>query len=666
MASGFSGGGGGGGGGGQDFYTNRSPIIPTMNLTNNHHNPSSLPPYRTNQMFLEQNLSSPNYQQIAQQRAIFPTTTSTTNLIGKRTLADFQAFQQSPPQQNLLNQAALNNLLLRSVKPRVNNNIFQQNTSPISTLDFSVNNLSPELPSLMSQRYGLPLLQQLRPQHHHQQHQQQPMNLISPLGVINNKRSSSNSMMPYVNMLQNQNGGGNGIVMGQDREKRMLNQLQELEKQLLDDDDDNQDGDAVSGITNSNSEWSETIHNLITSTCNNPISPSPSSSSSSSSSTVTTPVSKHTVIEAASAIYEGKTDVYTEILTRVSLVSNPGGNSEQRLMGYMLTALKSRLNSAGNTSAMELYSKEHVDATQLLYELSPCFKLGFMAANLAIIDATREQKQEANASSNGFHVVDFDIGHGGQYMNLLLALSGLQNSKPAIVKITAVASDSNGGEERLRPVGEMLSQLARRVGLNLCFKVVSCKLNELARESLGCEQDEALAVNFAFNLYRMPDESVSSTENLRDELLRRVKGLAPRVVTVVEQEMNTNTAPFMARVNESCSYYGALFDSIESTVERDSSERAKVEEGLGRRIVNSVACEGRDRVERCEVFGKWRARLGMAGFELKPLSQNIAESMKTRLNLANRVNPGFTVKEENGGVCFGWTGKTLTVASAWR
>ncbi|KAJ6766740.1 SCARECROW-LIKE PROTEIN 8 [Salix purpurea] len=230
-------------------------------------------------------------------------------------------------------------------------------------------------------------------------------------------------------------------------------------------------------------------------------------------------------------------------------------------MGYMLTALKSRLNSAGNTSAMELYSKEHVDATQLLYELSPCFKLGFMAANLAIIDAAREQKQEANASSNGFHVVDFDIGHGGQYMNLLLALSGLQNSKPAIVKITAVASDSNGGEERLRPVGEMLSQLARRVGLNLCFKVVSCKLNE------------------------MPDESVSSTENLRDELLRRVKGLAPRVVTVVEQEMNTNTAPFMARVNESCSYYGALFDSIESTVERDSSERAKVEEGLGRRIV---------------------------------------------------------------------------------
>jgi hypothetical protein len=672
MASGFSSGGGsgagGGGGGFQDFYSNRSSL-PTMNLSNN---PSSLPPYRTNQIFLDQNLSSHNYQQIAQHRAILPTnmnattaaTTTTPTLIGKRSLADFQ----SPPQQNLLNQAALNNLLLRSVKPRINNNLFQQNTSPISTLspiDFSVNNLSPQLPNLMPQRYSLPLLQHLRShQQQQQQQQQRPMNLLSSNGVINN---NNNNMMPYVNMLQNQNGGGNGVVVGQDREKKMLNQLQELEKQLLDDDDDNQEGDDVSVITNTNSEWSETIQNLMSS-CNNPISPSPTSSSSSSSSTVTTPVSKQTIIEAASAIYEGKTDVYPEILSRICQVANPRGNSGQRLMEYMLMALKSRVNSAEKTpSVRELYNKEHVDATQSLYDLSPCFKLGFMAANLAIIEATREQGREMNSCSNGFHVVDFDIGQGGQCMNLLHALSGLQNLKSATVKITAVAADSNGGEEkeRLRLVGETLSQLAQRLRLSLCFNVVSCRLSELSRESLGCGPEEALAVNFAFKLYRMPDESVS-TENPRDELLRRVKGLGPRVVTIVEQEMNTNTAPFMARVNESCSYYGALFDSIDSTMERDSSERARVEEGLGRTIVNSVACEGRDRIERCEVFGKWRARMGMAGFELKPMSQMVAESMKARLSLTNRVNPGFTVKEENGGVCFGWKGKTLTVASAWR
>ncbi|EEF49067.1 scarecrow-like protein 8 [Ricinus communis] len=615
MASGFS-------GGGADFYTGIAGR--SMNSNNN----PSQPPYRTqlSQMFLDP------ASQIAHQRTT-NTNLTTQSLIGKRTLADFQAHQQQNYQQQ--HQPNINPaLLLRSVKPRM-----YQHTSPISTLspiDFS-GNLSPELPSL-SQRYGgVPLLQQLRPH---------PINLGSGL--------------PCMNTLQNHQHRG-----GQETQKKMMNRLQELEKQLLDDNDD-EEGDAVSVITsaNSNSEWSETIQNLITSSSSSiPISPSPTSSSSSTS--VTTPLpnySKHTLVEAASAIYDGKTEVASEILTRVSQVSNPRGNSEQRLMEYMSMALKSRLNSADNPPPVaELFAKEHIASTQLLYELSPCFKLGFMAANLAILQSTVDQPN----SGTGFHVIDFDIGQGCQYLNLLHALSERLNGKPATVKITAVADNSAEEKERLKVVGTTLSQLAEQFGVSLHFNVVSAKLGDLSRESLGCEPEEPLAVNFAFNLYRMPDESVS-TENPRDELLRRVKGLAPRVVTLVEQEMNTNTAPFMARVNEGSSYYGALFESIESTVQRDHTERVKVEEGLGRKLANSVACEGRDRVERCEVFGKWRARMGMAGFELKPVSQNIAESLKARLSSGNRVNPGFTVKEDNGGVCFGWMGKTLTVASAWR
>ncbi|GKV28279.1 hypothetical protein SLEP1_g37357 [Rubroshorea leprosula] len=48
----------------------------------------------------------------------------------------------------------------------------------------------------------------------------------------------------------------------------------------------------------------------------------------------------------------------------------------------------------------------------------------------------------------------------------------------------------------------------------------------------------------------------------QDKLLRRVKGLAPRVVLLVEQEMNTNTASFVARVGEATAYYTALLKSI--------------------------------------------------------------------------------------------------------
>ncbi|OMO71825.1 Transcription factor GRAS [Corchorus olitorius] len=626
MASGFS-------GGGPDFYggiAGRS-MANTGAMSNNQPNA----PYRTQIPGIFMDPTS----QIVNRAA--------PSLIGKRTLADFQT------QQHQNNHAALSSLYLRSVKPRT-----YQHASPISPIDFA-SNLSPDVTSnfssassCMSQRYGLPLLQHLRPQ-------QFPLGTTS--GTTIPPVNPGLSGVPYVNPVQTR-----VVQQQQDPEKKMLNQLQELEKQLLDDDNE-EEGDAVSVITNTNSEWSETIQNLISSSSpTNPIAPSPTSSttsSSSSTSSVASPAStcsKQTIMEAASAISEGKTEVFNEILTRLAQAANPKGNSEQRLMDCMLLALKSRVNSAENPPPVaELFSKEHAAATQSLYDLSPCFKLGFLAANLAILDATLDQP-----NSNKLHVIDFDIGQGGQYMNLLHALSERGTGKPAMVKITAVSD--NGGDDRLKTVGDKLSQIADRFGVCLKFNVItSLKLNDLSRESLGCEPDEPLAVNFAFKLYRMPDESVS-VENPRDELLRRVKGLAPRVVTLVEQEMNTNTAPFATRVGEACGYYGALFDSIESTVPRDSSERVKVEEGLWRKVANSVACEGRDRVERCEVSGKWRARMSMAGFELKPLSQSVAESMRARLNSGNRVNPGFTVKEENGGVSFGWMGRTLTVASAWR
>ncbi|KAE8704701.1 NC domain-containing family protein [Hibiscus syriacus] len=476
--------------------------------------------------------------------------------------------------------------------------------SPLSPLDFSSATCN-------SQLYGVSLLQQLRPQ-------QLPLGITA--GATTQAVNPCLSGAPCMNPVQKR------LVQQQDPEKKMRNQLRELEKQLLDDNDN--EGD----------------------TPNNPIATSPTSSSSSSTTSVasrTSTCSRQTIMEVASAVSEGETDVLNQILSRLSLFAEAKGNSEHRLMEFMLLALKSRVNSVENRLPVaELFSTEHVASTQILYDLCPCFKLGFLAANLAIIDATLEKPNCKN-----LHIIDFDLGQGGQYVNLLHALSERGIPKPSLVKITAVAD--NGGDEVLKMVGDKLIQIAKQFGVCLKFNVITnLKLSDLSRDSLGCETDESLAVNFAFKLYRMPDESVS-VENPRDELLRQVKALAPRVVTLVEQEMNTNTAPFASRVVEACGYYGALFDSIESTLSSEHSERVKLEEGLRRKIANSVACEGRDRVERCEVFGKWRARMSMAGFELKPMSQSVVESMRARLSSGNRVNPGFTVKLENGGVSFG-------------
>lgn len=602
------------GGGASDFYggatgfQGRSTAVPpTMNnhpTTTHHHN------------------LQPLYQ--TQPSSIFAQR-QTPSLIGKRTLAEFQTHNNlnntNSNNLNLIN-PLLSNYLLRSVKPRT----FQN-------MDFTTS--TPEFPTFPSQhRYGVPLLHHLRP------------------NAVNEQSQTQYSTFPNRNFPQVR------LTAPNESDKNLIgHRLQELEKQLLEDNDDEQ-GDAVSVITNSTSEWSDTIQNLIV-TPQKPASPSRTSSTTSSNSSTTTSsstssiCSKQSLTEAASAISEGKFDAAMEILNRLSQCSNP--NLNQRFVNCMISALKSRMNNVEFPPPVsELFTTEHAESTQLLFQHSLFFKVALMVANIAILESAFDDKTE-NAK---LCVVDFDIGNGSQYVCLLHELSARRKGVPAAVKIVAVAE--HGNEESLKTVGEVLGKHAEKLGINFEFKVARSKLAELTRDSLGCDSEDILAVNFAFKLYKMPDESVS-TENPRDELLRRVKSLAPRVVTLVEQEANTNTAPFAARVAESCAYYGALFDSLDSTIARGNSERVKIEEGLSRKIWNSVACEGRDRVERCEVFGKWRARMGMAGFRLKPLSQRVAESIKARLGAGNRV----AVKVENGGICFGWMGRTLTVASAW-
>ncbi|GFQ08235.1 scarecrow-like protein 8, partial [Phtheirospermum japonicum] len=416
-------------------------------------------------------------------------------MIGKRSLAEFQ----------LQNQGL--GFYLRNVKPRPNN---YQHASPISTLspvDFSaVPSISPEFSSI-NPRYSLPSVQQ---------HRLQPLSL-SNRNIVNSN-VSARAPPPNRGFGMNYSGQGQGpdVPAQEDQSEKnitMSHKLQELEKQLLGDEDDNE---TVSVVTNS--EWSDTIQDLIGPT-RKPISPSPTSSSSSCSSTSASPLlpcPKQALIDAAAAISDGKPEAAAELLTRLQQqVANARGTSEQRLAAYMVSAMKPRVSPTHPPpAASEVHDKEHAASTQMLYDVSPCFKLGFMAANLAILEATAEQGFEK------IHVLDFDIGQGGQY------------------------------------------------------------------------------------LYKLPDESVT-TENLRDETLRRVKGLSPEVMTVVEQEMNTNTAPLVARVRDAWEYYGLLFDSLDSTMSRESSERVRIEEGLGRKMANSVACEGRDRIERCEVFGKW-------------------------------------------------------------
>ncbi|XP_010063895.2 scarecrow-like protein 1 [Eucalyptus grandis] len=442
-------------------------------------------------------------------------------------------------------------------------------------------------------------------------------------------------------------------------EDKMRLKLQELERALLDDGaDEEEDNMYVDG------QWVDQLQ------INSHDSPKESSSSDSNLSSISTnrevsqPPSrtpKQLLLDCATAISEGNIREASIIIDRVRQIVSIQGDPPQRIAAYMVEGLAARMGASGKFLYKALKCKEppssdRLAAMQILFEVCPCFRFGFMAANGAIIEAFRGEKR--------VHIVDFDISQGSQYITLLQTLASLPGQRPYL-RLTGVDDPESvqrpiGG---LKNIGQRLEKLAEALNIPFEFRAVASRTPLVTPGMLDLQPREALVVNFAFQLHHMPDESVSMI-NERDQLLRMVKSLNPKLVTVVEQNVNTNTAPFLVRFGEAYSYYSAVFDSLDATLPRESQDRVNVErQCLARDIINVVACEGEERIERYEVAGKWRARMMMAGFASCPMSKSVTESI---INLIRQYSERYKIKDDMGALHFGWEEKSLIVASAWR
>lgn len=367
------------------------------------------------------------------------------------------------------------------------------------------------------------------------------------------------------------------------------------------------------------------------------------------------------LVACAEAVSNNDMPVANVLIAQLNQVVSIYGDPMQRLAAYMVEGLVARVAASGKGLYKALKCKEPptrdlLSAMQILYEVCPYFKFGYMAANGAIAEAFQNEER--------VHIIDFEIAQGTQWTTLIQALAARPGGPPHL-RITGCDDPIPGSNPcaGVEMVGKRLGQLAEAVGVQLVFHPVAKKASEVEVWMLERQAGEALAVNFALNLHHVPDESVC-TSNPRDRMLHMMKSLSPKVLTLVEQEANTNTAPFFPRFLETLSYYSAIFESLDITLARESKERVNVEQQcLARDIVNVIACEGAERVERHEMTGKWRARMTMAGFRPYPLSQTVNNTIKT---LLESYSEKYRLKEEDGALFLGWQNRALIVSSAWH
>lgn len=370
---------------------------------------------------------------------------------------------------------------------------------------------------------------------------------------------------------------------------------------------------------------------------------------------------KQLLISCARAISDGEMDTAVNLMDMLEQIVSVSGTPIQRLGAYLLEGLRARVESSGSLIYQKLRCDEPtlselMSSMHVLYEICPYWKFAYESANAVIMEVMENEPR--------IHIIDFQIAQGSQWIPLIGALACRPGGSPTI-RITGVddpeSVQARGGG--LEIVGQRLLKVAEAWNVPFEFCDATMFGYQVKAEDLRVQVGEALAVNFPYVLHHVPDESVS-TENHRDRLLRLVRGLCPKVVTLVEQESNTNTSPFYSRFLETLDYYTAMFESIDVTRPRNDKQRISAEQHcIARDIVNMVACEGAERVERHELLGKWRSRLSMAGFRQYSLSPSVICEVQ---NMLKEYSRNYRVEERNGALYLGWMNRAMSTSSAWR
>lgn len=382
--------------------------------------------------------------------------------------------------------------------------------------------------------------------------------------------------------------------------------------------------------------------------------------------------------ECAKAISDRDSSKAHHLLWMLNELASPYGDCDQKLASYFLQALFCKATESGQRCYKTLSSvaeKNHsFDSARKLIlkfqEVSPWTTFGHVASNGAILEALEGEPK--------LHIIDISNTLCTQWPTLLEALATRNDDTPHL-KLTVVALTGS----LMKEVGQRMEKFARLMGVPFQFNVIN-GLNQITKESLGVQEDEAIAVNCVGALRRVQVEE-------RENLIRLFKSLGPKVVTVVEEEADliTYREDFVKCFEECLKFYSLYFEMLEESFPPTSNERLMLERECSRSIVRVLACcgdgdgggddnrnnnnnefeEGEfgDCCERRERGMQWCERLRNA-FKPFVFSDDVVDDVKA---LLKRYQPGWSLMMSQGddhvsGIYLTWKDEPVVWASAWK
>ncbi|XP_044493961.1 scarecrow-like protein 22 [Mangifera indica] len=354
------------------------------------------------------------------------------------------------------------------------------------------------------------------------------------------------------------------------------------------------------------------------------------------------------VFKAAELIETGNPVLAQGILARLNHQLSPMGKPFQRAAFYFKEALQLLLHmNTTDSSALSTYSIIFkISAYKSFSEISPILQFANFTCNQALL--------EAFEGFDKIHIIDFDIGYGGQWASLMQELV-LRSEGPPSLKITAFASPSSYDELELSFTQENLKHFASEI--NMPFEVEILSLESLNSASwpppLHAMESEAIAVN-------LPIASFSNYPSTLPLVLRFVKQLSPKIVVSLDRGCDRADAPFPHHIIHALQSFSGLLESLDA-VNMNMDAQQKIERFLLHPSIEKIV-SGRHRAP--ERLPPWRGLFVQSGFA--PLTfSNFTESQADCLVQRTQVK-GFHVEKRQSSLVLCWQRKELISASAWR
>ncbi|KAK9048380.1 hypothetical protein SSX86_014482 [Deinandra increscens subsp. villosa] len=382
------------------------------------------------------------------------------------------------------------------------------------------------------------------------------------------------------------------------------------------------------------------------------------------------------LLTCANHASSGNIDRADKCLCRISHLASVTGDSMQRLAARFAAALANRIirRWSGVYSALnqlELFTSPNLGWAR---EAHSMFSKSFPYMTIFYVVLT-QTLVEAMSWDRVIHIIDMGSGDPQLWAQLLTKLS-LGPMGPPEVKITCVSDN----KKLLDDLGIILMKEAKSLDMPFQYNPLNVTLSGLTQDMLDIRPDEALAfvsilnlhvllvddghVDTRFKVNKNQDPSMENKKML--EFLRMLRSMSPKLVLLVEQESDHNLTRFMDRFVEGLHYYSAVFDSIDTifnTGKISGEDRVRLEDMVGKEILNIVACEGLERVERHERIARWAIRFSWARF--RPV--NVwAEAMKEAQHVIEGCGlAGYKIVTNRPGLMICWHDRPIYSISAW-